>query len=203
MRRFTDDLGDLALVLFVGHRPRPIDAKISGRFRIELRAAFFHGVVQVDYRRQFLIFNSHEVSRVLRDCCALRDHHRDRIADMHHFLACQRRPERHDHLGTTAARYWRMSGDTANIRRLHVLGREHGQHVLGFAGFICVDRCDARVRVRRPHESGVGRIWQPRVVHETAGTADKGIVLDARRGVCAGGACGHGRSDNALAGPCL
>jgi len=109
MRRLGDDLGNLALVLFVLNRTGPVDAEVAGRFSVKLRAAFFHGVAQIDDRRQFLVFDLHEVRCVLRSANRLGDHHCDRVSDMHDLFARERRPKRHNHLRAVAARHGRMS----------------------------------------------------------------------------------------------
>ena len=86
---FANDFGDLPLVLFIGNRPRPVHAKIPGRFRIELCTALFHCVAQIDYSRQLLVFDLYEVGGVLscREC--LCDDHCDRVPDVHHLFARQ------------------------------------------------------------------------------------------------------------------
>ena len=189
MRRAFDDLGDLALVLFARHRARPVDAEIAGRIREQLRCGF-HRRLEVDHRRQLFVFDLHEVGGVLRGGLAFRHHHRDQVADMHRRFR-QHRAERHRHLGAAASCHRRMARNAADPGRLDVLRGEHRQHAFGLARLVGVDRSHPRMRVRRTHEGGVGRIGQARVVHETAGAAHQGIVFDARR---ASGACRIGLS---------
>ena len=187
MRRVVDDLGDIAFVVLVRDGARPVDAEIAGRFREKLGVALHHGVVQIDYRRQFLVLNDHQIGRVLRGRCGFRHHHGHRVAAMHHLVAGKRRAERHRHLGAAAADHRRMPRHAADAGRLHVLGGQHREHFLGCARRVAADRQDAGMGMRRAHEGGIGLVRQARVVHEAAAAAHQGVVLDARFVL---GACG-------------
>ena len=186
MRRLVDDVVDRALVLRVLGPSRPVDDEIARRLRMKLRVRL-HGGVEIDHRRQLLVFHLHLLGGVQRLGGGFRHHHGDRIADMHRPSRRERRAERHHHLGAAAADDGRVARDAADAGRLDVLAREHRQHALGGARGVRLHRDDAGVRVRRAHERGIGLVRQPRVVDETAGAADERVVLDARFVLGAGG----------------
>ena len=108
MRCTGDGFRNIPLILFVRHRARPVNAEVARRFGIKLGAVFSHGIMQIDHRRQFLVFDLHKIRCVLRGSYRLGDHHCDRISDMHDLFTRQRGPERHDHLSAAASRHRRM-----------------------------------------------------------------------------------------------
>src|SRR6478609_5747401 len=101
------------------------------------------------------------------------------------------------------ARDGRMARHASDVRCFHVFGCEHGQHFLGLARLVGIDRRDAGVRMRRSHEGGIGCVGKARIVHKTAGAPDESVILNARRVLRAGGAGCHERSENALVEPLL
>ena len=193
MRRLGDDAGNLAFVLLVGRRARPVDAEIARRVRKKLHLAG-HGGFQVDHRRQFLVVDRDLLGSVLRRGARFRHHHGHRIADVHDYVARERGAERHHHLGAAASDDRRVARDAGNAGRLDVLGGEHRQHVFGLQRRFGMDRQHAGVGMRRAHEGGVGLVRQPRVVHEAAIAAHQSVVLDARL-VFAVGRVGRGHGE--------
>ena len=113
MRRLLNEFGDLALVLLALGPSRPVDAEIARRLFVEPDVPF-NGRVEIDDRRQFLVLDLHQIGGVQRRRGAFRHHHDDRIADVHHLVAGQRRAERQHHLGAAAAR---PPADGARCRR--------------------------------------------------------------------------------------
>ena len=180
MRRLGDDVVDRALVLRVLGPARPVDDEIARRLRMELRVGL-HGGVEIDHRRQFLVFHLHQLGGVQRLGGGFRHHHGDRIADVHRRLG-ERRAERDHHLGAAAADDGRVARDAANAGRLDVLAREHRQHALGGARGVRLHRDDAGVRVRRAHEGGIGLVRQPR--SSTKWPAPRTSASSSTRGSC-------------------
>ena len=70
---------------------------------------------------ELLIVDRDQFGGVLRLREAFGDHQRDRLADMHHALARERRAERHDQLGAVAADERRMQRGRADAGRVQVL----------------------------------------------------------------------------------
>ena len=62
----------------------PVVAEIAGRLLVQLRGVGFEGLLQVDAGGKRLVVDLHRLGRIFRLAQALRDHHRDRLADMAH-----------------------------------------------------------------------------------------------------------------------
>ena len=202
VRRALDDLVDLALVLFARHRARPIDAEIAGRIGNSCVAAFI-----ADSRSTTGVSSSYSTCTRSAASCAAAWLSATTIATRSPTCMAVSASTGRNGIAILAPprpAHRRMARNAADAGRLDVLRGEHRQHALGLARLIGVDRQHPRVRVRRAHEGGIGRIGKARVVHETAGAAHQGIVFDARR---TSGACGAvrvmGSSGNSLAGPRL
>ena len=74
-----------------------------------------------------------------------------------------------------------MSRHRTDVCGLNVLRRQNGKDSFRLACLVGLYSHDTGVCVLRTHEGGVDCIGQPWVVHEAAGSAHKGVVLDARR----------------------
>ena len=79
----------------IGGRAGPVDGDIAGHVVMHLRRAGFHRVAHIGDRRQRVILDIDQLRAVERREFALRDHGNDRLADMRHALARERRPVRH------------------------------------------------------------------------------------------------------------
>ena len=144
-----DDLVDLGRIrIRIGMRAGPIERDIAGRFRPQLRRAGGLRRVHGDDRIDRLVVDLDEISRVLRREFGLRDHHRDRLAHIHHALARQRMPVRHHELGAVAARQRRMPRHAADAGGVDISGGHDRDHAAHFPGRIHVDPADAGVRMR-------------------------------------------------------
>ncbi len=143
--RGGEDLVDLPGVgVGIGAGSRPVDGEVAGRLRPELRRAVAQRGARVDDRRQRLVFDRDEFGGVLRRGGGLGDHHRDRLADMHHPLAGERRPGRHHERLAAAARQRRMPADIADA--FEIVGGEHADdagRALGAAGVDAMMRAKA------------------------------------------------------------
>ena len=184
-----DDALDLGGVgVRIGMRAGPVEREIAGRFRPQLRRAGRLRRGDGDHRIERLVVDLDQVGGVLRRERGLRDHHRDRLADIHHALARQRVPVRHHELAAAAARQRRMARHAADAGGVDVGGghdRDHAAHLLRC---IHVDAADAGVGVRRAHEGRRGLTGLGGIGDEAAVAAHEVVVLDARMmGVAVGG----------------
>ena len=143
-------------------------------------ASGFERSARVDDRRELFIVHRDQLGRVLCGERGFRDHHGDRLADMHHALAGERRPVRQDELLAAATGERVMAADIADAGRIHVGGGEDGEHAGRFLGLVDRDAADVRGGVRRADEGGIGLTGLGGIGDETAGAAHQIVVLDAR-----------------------
>jgi hypothetical protein len=194
--RRSDDLLDLGRIrIRVGMRAGPVERDIAGRFRPQLRRAGRLRRLDGDDRIERLVVDLDEIGGVLRGERGLGDHHRHRLADIHHALARQRMPVRHHELSAIAAGQRRVARDAAHAGGVDI-GRGHDRdHAAHFLRGIGIDPADARVGVRRAHERRRGLVGLGGIGDEAAVAAQQVIVLDARMmGVAVGGLGVHGLS---------
>ena len=181
MRGAGEDVRDLARVAaVVRHRTGPVDRDIAGRLGPELRRTGCKRCAHVSDRIQFLVLDRDELGGVLRERGAFGNDQRDRLADMQHAFARERRTERHDELGAIAAVERGMQRGRADAGRLDVLVRQHRDDAFRRAGCGDVDRADARMRVRRAHERRMGLVRLRRIVDKSSKPAHQRVILDAR-----------------------
>jgi hypothetical protein len=89
-----------------------------------------------DRIRRFVI-DLDPIGSVLRSELGFGDHHRHGLADIHHPLARQRVPMRHQKLAAVAAGKRRVARHTADAGRIDVGGghdRDHAAHFLAASG---------------------------------------------------------------------
>ena len=83
----------LALASGSGARPGQSTAMLPGASGQTCGAPGAHGLAQVDRRRALLVVDRDELGAVLRGGQRLGDHDRDRLADVPHGLAGERRAD--------------------------------------------------------------------------------------------------------------
>ena len=165
----------------------------------------------VDHRIERLVVDLDQIGGVLRRECGFRDHHRDRLADIHHALARQRMPVRHQQLAAVAARQRRMARHAADTGGVDIRGGHDRDHAAHFPGRVRVDAADAGMGVRRAHERRRGLTGLGGIGNEAAVAAHEIVVLDARmmmgvavglgvHGELPGVLCGSGYSANHTSG---
>ena len=188
MGRRREDAIDLAGIgVGIGREPGPIHRQVVGRLRPQLRSARAHCAKQIDHRLQRFVAHLDQLGGILRNNEGLGDDHGDRFAHMHHPLAGERRPVRNDELLAAPAGEGRMASDIADAGGLHVGGGQDGEHALGAPRPLHVDRADVGKGMRGSHEPAEGLVLLVAVGDEMAGAAHQGVVLDARKMVCAAG----------------
>ena len=143
-----------------------------------MRGAVGNGVAGVDDRRQLLVFDGDQLGGVLRRERRFGDDHGDRLADMHHPLARERRPNRHDQFLAGTADDRRLAADTADA--LHIVSGEHADHAGRRPRRLGIDARDAGEGVRRAHEMGKNLVRQRHIGDVAAAPADQSVVFDAR-----------------------
>ena len=163
----------------IGGEPGPVDRDVAGRLRPDLRRAGLHRFAQIGHRIGRRVVDLDRLGAVLRRGEGLADHHGDRLADVAHALAGQRRADRHDQLGAAASRHRRVLRQIADVRRLDVGRGDDRDHALDGQRRLGVDRLDVGAGVRRADEAGIGLARQRRVGHVAAGAAQQIVVLDA------------------------
>jgi hypothetical protein len=132
---------------------------------VHTRRAVHQGRLEVDHHVQRLEVDEHVTYAVLGDVAALRDHDRQRFADVAHLVAGERqvRPCVKHRAGNR--RWW-----NEERRRRQVVaeigGRIHRDDARPLTRGARVDRDDARVRVLAPDERGMQHPRQLHVVHE-------------------------------------
>ena len=161
-------------------RSRPVDRDVPRRFRPQLRGIGPQRSARVDHRRELFIVHGHKLGRVLRGQCRFRDDDRDRLADMHHALAGERRPIGQNELLAAAAGERGVAADIADAGRIHVRCGEDGEHAGRILGLIDRDAANMRKGMRRADERRIGLPGLGDIGREVAGAAHQIIVLDPR-----------------------
>ncbi len=137
------------------------------------------GARGVDHGGKRLIVDRDQLGRIARGGEALRHHHRDRVADMPHPVARDRRMRR-DHRGRPVA-----VGDGAQARDRadpvagEIFAGKDGEDPRRGNGGGGVNRADARMRMRRAQHEGIGLARTVEVVEVIAATGNKAPILDA------------------------
>ena len=168
----------LLLAVRIG-RCGPVKPDVSRRIRPQLRRAGRDRVAHIGRRRQRLVVNDDFFGRVLCRCRADGNHHRDRLAHMHHAALGQRRPMRPDCLLAFAPRDRNRMRDRVVVRRRKIGGGEHRDHAFCLLRIGRIDAHYLREGVRRAHEKGGQRPLRFDVVTEAALPAQERIVFDA------------------------
>lgn len=138
-------------------------------------------------RRQRLVFDLKPLGGVLRLRRRLRDHDGDAVTDMPHLAVRENRLQ-----GPVVAASFRQgrireAWQPAEMLALGVLAREHGEDAARRLSRKFVDAHDARMRMRRSQDVGVGQLRHRHVVHVTSPAGEKTRVFHARhRGADAG-----------------
>ena len=170
--------GALLLPVRIG-RCSPVEPYIARCLRPELRCARRHCSAHVGHRRHRLIVDDDFFGRVLCHCRVDGNHHRDRLADMHHAAFGQCRPMRPDSLLAFATRNRNGMRDRVVVRRRKICSGEHRDHALRLLRVGGIDAHDLREGVRRAYKKGRKRALRFDVVTEVALAAQERIVLDA------------------------
>ena len=160
--RVTERGVEIAVALLDDHRlgrePVDLDRIVIGRH----------------HRRQFVDFEDHAVGRIFGGVGIVREHDRDRLADIAHAAARERRlAVRHQLLDAVVAEVDRR--DVGEV--LAGPDRDHarrGQRVGG------VHRLDPPVRQRRTHDAHVKLAGKRHVAGEQAAAAHQRRILDPR-----------------------
>ncbi len=156
-----------------GHVSRNVGRNIA----VHARRAGRDRVARIAHRRKHFVIHLHRRSRIFRQITAVGDNNRNCLPDVADLLARQRklrarrldRRVRHQH-GDLPVRH----------ARRQIVGDEHRMHARHRPRGGRVDRADARMRVRRSHETGVQRSRQRDVVHETGAAGEQRRILRAR-----------------------
>ena len=162
----------------VRHRAGPVERDIARRLGKELRRTGRERGAHIGDRIELLVVDRDLLGSVLRLRDAVGDHQRDRLADMQHALARERRAERHDQLGAVAADERRMQRGRADAGRLQFLVREHRDHAGRGArrrvsidvmrACACGERTNTRmslVRLRRILDEAAESLHQRGILH--------------------------------------
>ena len=159
----------------------PVDRDVAWGLRPHLRRALLDGLAQIDGRRALLVLDRDQFCAVLCGRERLADHDGDRLADVPHGLARQRRTERQDELRAAAAGDRRVLGDIAELGVLHVGGGQHRQHTRHRFRGGCIDRLDIREGVGRADEIGMDLTGHGHVGGEASKPAHQRVVFQAWR----------------------
>ena len=125
--RGSEDFVDFSRIRFrIGGRPRPVDRKVARRLRPHLRRAGSQCLARVDHRCERFVFDGDELGGILRGGSAVGDHHRHRLADMHHPFGRERRSMRHDQCLAATPVERRMAPEAADP--FHIIRRQHAQN---------------------------------------------------------------------------
>ena len=171
VRRGRD--GGLGVAVALGE----IDQEVALAMRVRVGRAGRERLAAVGRSRQLLDVQRDQRQRILGDVAAVRDHHRDRLADVSDLLARQdeRRDVRRKHRARKLQRQ-PVGGETRPQVRERV-DRVHAGQRPRRAG---VDGADQAVRGRAAQERGFKQAVRAEVVDEAAGAAQQRPVFDAR-----------------------
>ncbi len=186
-RRLGDDAGNLTFIGAVGRgRGLPVDGEIAGGLRPELRRARRHRGARIGDDREVLVIDTDAVGRILCQRRRGRDHERDRFANMHDTIGCERRPDRIDQRRTIATRHREMRIDRADAGGFHLGRGEHREDAVGGPRRRDIDPADFCVGMRRTHEDAIRFARQRRVIEKAAAAAQQCLVFDPRQCVPSG-----------------
>ena len=134
-------------------------------------------LIKIDHRRQRLIVDIDEVSGVHGLRNSLRDHHGDRLANMHHALSCEHLAHgRHRHFSANPGeRDRRRHRTVAKVRKVRACQHTHNAGRRQRAR--SVDAANERMGVRRTHEHSLQRALKTMIVAIVAFTAQQGAVF--------------------------
>ena len=187
-----------------------VDAHVRRGLVPDPRRVRSGGLERSGDRGQGFVRHLHPLGGVARDRRRFGDHHGHGLAHEARPVGRQRWMRRDEERGAVAA----PQRDFVRIRRnrpvrnrmeaiaLGVVSSEHGDHTRGRERTGAVDRFDASMSVRRPHERGVRLTGQVDVVAVAPGSGDEAPVFLAQHRlsealtcrVRAGAEEGHGRS---------
>ena len=176
MRRLGEGLGDLVLVAIV-----IVERDIVRHVIPDLRRAGFRRVARGHHRRQRLDVERDRFGRVLGLRDRLGDHAGDRVADVTHFVAGERRPRRIADRRAIAALERQIAFEPAIGGKIgRGQDREHARHGLGGGG---VDAADDAMRVAAAHHHRIGLARPVDVVGVAALAAHQRRILGAQHGL--------------------
>ncbi len=155
---------------------------VRGEIVVHERRARCERALQVDDRVERVIIDAHVLRRVFCDVPALRDHDRDRLADMAHLVAREERVRTRME-DVLAHRRWRNQQRAMLPERAQVLRGVHGDDAGSPARLRNVDPPDTRVRQRAAHERDVQHARQLHVVDEQRVAGEQPRILVASDGL--------------------
>lgn len=165
---------------------------VAGRLVEDLGRARCRRGREVDHHRQFLVVHEHGLGCVARLLDRVGHHRHHRLTHEAHAFVRQHAPRRRH--ARPAVRALEAGGAG---HRLDACCRQIGTaHDADDAGHLergrCVDRDDARMRVRRAHEDQVREPGGLHVVRVAAGAGQEGLVFQPADGLAAAKAEGIG-----------
>ena len=176
MRRLGEGLSDLVLVAIV-----IVEREIARHVIPDLRCAGFRRVARRHHRRQRLDVERDRFGRVLGLRDRLGDHAGDRVADVTHLVAAQRRPRRIADRRAIATLERQIAFEPAIGGKIgRGQDREHARHGLGGGG---IDAADDAMRVAAAHHHRIGLARPVDVVGVAAFAAHQRRILGAQHGL--------------------
>ena len=165
----------------------PVQRDVAGGGRPQLGRTRVQRCAAVDHHVELLVVHDDPLGGIRRGSAVSRDDHRHGVADVHHPVAGEQRVRDVDGLLAVAADYAVRLAERSDAVRLQLAVRECRDDPWRCSRIRGVDGDDARMRVRRANDPGMGLVCAIDVVDESTAPGEQGGVFAPRDARADGG----------------